>query len=195
VNERRSGVNERQAPGFTLFEVLAAVVVLGLTVTILARSAIQGMDYEGDASRRLAASLIADQLLFEVESAMAAGNPPELGPREVDNPAEDEFLRVVEVSPLDPAMLGMAELLLPPGAEAGRPQPGTVETLPQLLLVNVRVSWEIGLTEQAVTRTSFAYDATAAIEALASADFGAEDETEDLTEDEKFEEEDVEDDR
>ena len=55
--------------GFSLFEVLAAVAILALTVTMLARGAIQGMGYEGDASRRFTASLIADQLLFEERAA------------------------------------------------------------------------------------------------------------------------------
>ena len=73
-------------------------------------------------------------------------------------------------------------------ARRARLQRGTAETLPQLLLVTVRVSWAVGLTEQAVTRTSFAYDATAAIDALAAADVGEDDATEDLTDDEGREE-------
>lgn len=182
--------------GFTLFEVLAAVAVLALTVTMLARGAIQGMRYEGDASRRLAASLIADQLLFELESSLAVGILPELGQREVENPADDEFLRVVEVSPLEPAMLGMPDLFLPPGAEGEAPARGEGTALPELRMLTVRVSWEDGLAEQAVTRTSFAYDATAAIDALAAASADAERRAEDEAEerDDDFDDEDDDDD-
>jgi prepilin-type N-terminal cleavage/methylation domain-containing protein len=162
-----------QRRGFTLFEVLAAVAILALSVTLLARGAIQGMGYEGDASRRLAASLIADQLLFEIESTIAVGSLPEVGRQEGENPGDDEFLRVVEVAPLELAMLGMADLFLPPGEEPGTPRPRGGTPLPELLLVTVRVSWEDGLTEQAVTRTSFAYDASAAAQALAAAGAGA----------------------
>jgi prepilin-type N-terminal cleavage/methylation domain-containing protein len=158
-----------QRQGFTLFEVLAAVAILALSVTLLARGAIQGMGYEGDASRRLAASLIADQLLFEVESGIAAGGVPEVGRQEGENPNDDEFMRVVEVAPLELAALGMADLFLPPSEEAGTPPARGSTPLPDLLLVTVRVSWQVGLIEQAVTRTSFAYDATAAVEALAAA--------------------------
>jgi prepilin-type N-terminal cleavage/methylation domain-containing protein len=160
--------------GFTLFEVLAAVAILALSVTLLARGAIQGMGYEGDASRRLAASLIADQLLFEVESGLAAGAIPEVGRQESENSNDDEFTRVVEVAPLELATLGMADLFLPPGEESGTAPARGSTPLPDLLLVTVRVSWEVGLVEQAVTRTSFAYDATAAIEALAAAGTGSE---------------------
>jgi hypothetical protein len=149
------------------------VAILALSVTLLARGAIQGMGYEGDASRRLAASLIADQLLFEVESALAVGSLPEVGRQEGENPDDDEFMRIVEVAPLDLATLGMADLFLPPGAEAGTPRPRGATPLPDLLLVTVRVSWEDGLSEQAVTRTSFAYDASAAAQALAAAGAGS----------------------
>jgi hypothetical protein len=67
----------------------------------------------------------------------------------------------------------MADLFLPPGAEAGTPRPRGATPLPDLLLVTVRVSWEDGLSEQAVTRTSFAYDASAAAQALAAAGAGS----------------------
>jgi len=156
---------------FTLFEVLAAVVVLGLTVTMLARGAIQGLGAEGDASRRLSASFIADQLLYDVESQLALGNVPEVGTTEPEGAEDDGFLRSVEVTPLDLATLGIPDLYAPPGEKPGRtPAPGAAGAFPTLLLVNVRVAWEVGLDqEQAVTRTTIAYDATAAIEALASA--------------------------
>lgn len=156
---------------FTLFEVMAAVAVLGFAVTMLARGAIAGMGYEGDASRRLAASLIADRALFEVESAFALGAVPEIGRQESET--EDEFRLAVEVAPLDPAALGIGALFATDpaaGARAGAAAgaPPAQGNAPTLLLVSVRVAWTEGLTEQAVTRTTFAFDATAAAAALGS---------------------------
>jgi hypothetical protein len=154
---------------FTLFEVLAAVVVLGLAAPLLFRISIEGMQYEGDASRRLAASLLADRALFEVESALALGATPAVGREES---AEGEFLLAVEVAPLDPAQLGIGELFAPaeaaPGAPAPRAAPpaASAQAALGLLLVSVRVAWSDGVFEREVTRTTFAYDAQAAVAAL-----------------------------
>jgi len=175
-------VSERRTRhGFTLFEVMAAVAVLGFAVAMLARGAIAGMQYEGDASRRLAGSLIADRALFEVESALALGGVPPVGRQESE--AGDEFLLAVEVLPLDPAQLGIGALFAPepatPGSSPAPSQPGTpvsaAAAAPVLLLVSVRVAWLEGLAEQAVTRTTFAVDTTAAQQALGS---GSEEATE-----------------
>lgn len=153
-------------PGFTLLEVMAAVAVLGFTVAMLARGAIQGMRYEGDASRRLAASLIADRVLFEVESTLALGALPQVGHQERE---EGEFRLSLEVAPLDPAALGLAGLFTREPASAGAPPPTPPAEVPKLLLVTVQVAWTEGLAEQAVARTTFAYDASAAAEALEAA--------------------------
>jgi prepilin-type N-terminal cleavage/methylation domain-containing protein len=154
--------------GFTLLEVLAAVAVLGFTVTMLARGAIQGMRYEGDASRRLAASLIADRALFEVESALALGALPQVGHQEREE--GDEFRLSLDVAPLDPAALGIGALFTSQPAETGAAPSSAQSAVPQLLLVTVQVAWTEGLTEQAVTRTTFGYDASAAAEALGAAE-------------------------
>jgi hypothetical protein len=148
--------------------VLAAVAVLGFTVAMLARGAIQGMRYEGDASRRLAASLIADRALFGVESALAIGALPELGHQEQEE--GDEFRLSLDVAPLDPAALGIGALFTAQPAEAGAAPSSAQAAVPQLLLVTVRVAWTEGLTEQAVTRTTFAYDASAAAQALGASE-------------------------
>ena len=146
---------------------MAAVAVLGFTVAVLARGAIQGMRYEGDASRRLAASLIADRALFEVESTLALGALPQVGHQEREE--GEEFRLSLEVAPLDPAALGLAGLFTREPASGGAPPPTPPAEVPKLLLVTVQVAWTEGLAEQAVTRTTFAYDASAAAEALGAA--------------------------
>jgi prepilin-type N-terminal cleavage/methylation domain-containing protein len=162
----------RSAAGFTLLEVLAAVALLGFTVAMLARGAIQGMRYEGDASRRLAASLIADRALFEVEATLAIGALPELGHQEREE--NEEFRLSLDVAPLDPAALGIGPLFTGQPSEAGSPPTAVRSDVPTLLLVTVQVAWTEGLVEQAVTRTTFAYDASAAADALESSGAAAE---------------------
>ncbi len=150
--------------GFTLLEVMAAVAVLGLVYVVVARVAIQGLQTEGDASRRLRASLLADRALSDLELELAGGAAPKVGETET---TEEEFTVVVEVSPFD---IGS---VLQEGAGADqRPgaQTSTLELLsptarggiPTLLSIHARVKWIEGVSEREVTRTSFVFDAEAA---------------------------------
>jgi prepilin-type N-terminal cleavage/methylation domain-containing protein len=64
---------ELRERGFTLFEVMAAVLVLGMLYAVLANAAMQGLQSEGETRRRLQASLIADRALAEIETQLALG--------------------------------------------------------------------------------------------------------------------------
>lgn len=156
--------------GFTLLEVLVAVALLGLVVSVLAGSAIQGMSYEGDAARRLRASLLADRALWQVEAALKLGAPPQPGHEESQE--GEEFRISVDVQPLDLSQAGLGALLLPAPEAPGvsRPEPGsdgaTAAALMPLYQVFVRVSWIEGLREREVTRSTFAFDGSAAAQAL-----------------------------
>jgi prepilin-type N-terminal cleavage/methylation domain-containing protein len=156
--------------GFTLIEVMVGVAILGLAVTMLARSAIQGMSYEGDASRRLRASLIADRTLAQVETALKLGTPPPLGHQESQE--ADEYQLTLDVQPLDLAQAGLGALLAPPPGQ-GEAAPAAAALAPAaplpLYTIQIRVGWVEGLAEQSVTRTTFAYDASAALQALGAA--------------------------
>jgi prepilin-type N-terminal cleavage/methylation domain-containing protein len=153
-----------RSAGFTLLEVLAAVAILGIVYVVVARGAIQGLQLEGDASRRLRASLLADRVLTDLELELAAGSAPRVGETEA---SEEEFTVVVEVSPFDVASM------LPSGAEeGGRPtaSPASHQLLgpsvrggsPTLLSIAVFVRWIEGVSQQQVTRSSFVFDASAA---------------------------------
>ena len=83
--------------GFTLLEVLVAVALLGVVVSVLARSAIQGMSYEGDAARRTRASLLADRTLFRVEAALSS----DLRQPVHQESEEGEFQVLLDVQPLE----------------------------------------------------------------------------------------------
>jgi hypothetical protein len=143
---------------------MAAVAVLGLVYVVLARGAMQGLRTEGDASRRLRATLLADRVLNDLELELAGGATPQVGEQET---SEEEFTVLVEVSPFD------ATSLLPDTPDEGEPpaastpprellEPPLRGGAPALLSIVVRVAWIDGISEREVTRTSFAFDAQAA---------------------------------
>lgn len=159
------------AGGFTLLEVLVAVAVLGILYSVLGRVAIQHLQYEGEAARRLEASLLADAAVLEIESQAALGVAPPLGQQET--PLDGGYLLVVEVIPLE---LAIPEPELPRGREA---PPGTAGDPPVSLLefrdargqpalrrVELRVLWQEGAGERSVRRTTFALDRALASEVL-----------------------------
>ena len=151
--------------GFTLLEVMAAVVILGLVYVVLARGAMQGLQTEGDASRRLRASLLADRILNGMELSLAQGSAPTLGQTET---IEEEFTVVTEVNPFDVATL-LEDATGEPVSSASelellKPTRGGT---PMVLSITVRVAWTEGISEQQVTRDSFAFDLDAATPLLA----------------------------
>jgi len=161
-----------RARGFTLLEVIAAVAVLALVYTSLARAAMQGLANQGDASRRLRASLLADQALAQIEALLAAGTAPPLGQSEAPSPDED-FAITVEVRAFEDFALALAATEAEPGAaprraperDEGSREETTRALLaappggaPPLLEIAVRVRWIEGVHEQEVSRTTFAAD-------------------------------------
>lgn len=158
----------RARRGFTLFEVMAAVIVLGLLYSLLASSAIGGLRAEGTSRRRLEASLLADQGLYELEGQILLGSLPEIGSSEEEL---DEYFVTVNVQPFDPTPFLPQETeerdapttrsLLDPPANAD-------ESL--LRILEVVVSWSEGLDEYRVVRTTFAYDVAAVSPLLGSLD-------------------------
>lgn len=175
---------QRARRGFTLLEVMAAVAVLGLVTVVLARLQAQGAMAEGEARRRMEASLRADRVLADLEATWAAGAPIAPDRREA---REDGFDVVVDVAPFEAERFGLADLLAEPGADAPRGAPELPPVGPPALLtaegrrappvfvVTVTVSWLEGAEELATTRTTFAFDRQAAaplLEPVAGQDGG-----------------------
>lgn len=160
----------RARTGFTLFEVLAAVLVLGLIYTWLASINIEGLRAEGTSRRRLEASLLADAALATVEEAIALGTTPPLGATEE---TQGDYQVSVSAAPID-ITPWLGEDALPPEGVSQ-----SLLTLPTsgdeafLRRIDVAVRWIEGVDEYEVHRTTFAYDTSA----LASL-FPAEGETE-----------------
>jgi prepilin-type N-terminal cleavage/methylation domain-containing protein len=142
--------------GFTLLEVLLAVGVLAMVYTVLAGSAMQALRAEGEANRRLRASLLADGILTEMEAELASGTAPQLGREERE---EDEFTVTVEVSPLALALKQEAGTRPRSASLLSSGRRGDTSPLRQ---IQVKVAWVEGINDLAVTRTSFALDMEAA---------------------------------
>lgn len=148
----------RRSTGFTLFEVLAAVLILGLFYTVLADQAVRGLRSEGIDRRRTTASDIADARLVDLETLIASGAPLESLQEETE---EGDFRVLVEVLPED------VEALMPPPPDAAPIPPG--EPAGPRLLVDERgdsrlyrllvvVSWEESEQPHEVRRTSWDFD-------------------------------------
>ena len=144
----------RAERGLTLLEVLAAVALLGLFYTLLAKAATQGFIAEGETRRRFEASLLADQTLAELETLLASGEPLD----GVGGETEAGIYRIeVDVSPF-PMPEGFAELELEadgvpslfPAADDPTPAP--------LSQIEVTVSWSGSLGIRAVRRVTLALD-------------------------------------
>jgi prepilin-type N-terminal cleavage/methylation domain-containing protein len=169
--------------GFTLLEVLAAVAILGIAYITLGSSGIQGLQHEGEARRRLEASLLADSVLFDIEDAIEWHVAPPLGDEERE---EGDFTIAVKVSPFsivvpeetgkDGKRLGDARSRLGGSGEQAQPPvipgpsllggdsgPGAVSPLRR---IDVHITWNEGFGERSVTRTTFALDHDAALGTL-----------------------------
>lgn len=147
----------RAERGLTLLEVLAAVALLGLFYTLLARAATQGFIAEGETRRRFEASLLADRKLAEIETLLISGQPLD----EVELETEEDLYRIeVEIAPF-PMPEAFADLELEAdGVPSLFPEPDDPAE-PPINQIDVTVSWFDGLGERAVRRTTLALDVVA----------------------------------
>lgn len=144
--------------GFTLFEVLAAVLILGLIYTVLADRAVRGLRSEGIDRRRTEAAALADARLVDLETLLASGAP--LEPLQ-DETLEGDYRVYVEILPED------VEALLPPPPEELAREPGE-DAAPRLLVddqgesrlyrILVAVSWDESGQPQEVRRITWDFD-------------------------------------
>ncbi|MBW2269174.1 MAG: prepilin-type N-terminal cleavage/methylation domain-containing protein [Deltaproteobacteria bacterium] len=154
MRNRTSTTLARQG-GFTLLEVLAAVALLGIVFTALARSASVGVLSEGDSRRRLEASLVADLQLAELELAALSGETPELGVTETEL---DDLSIVIETQPWSlPEWLqdesgasdSTVSSVLGDGTEGN---PGAIRE------IRLSVTWFDGVNERSVERVTYTVD-------------------------------------
>jgi prepilin-type N-terminal cleavage/methylation domain-containing protein len=154
-------IQEPTRRGFTLVEVMAAVLVLGLLYTVLAGAAMRGLRSEGMDRRRANAEMIADREIMTIETELATGLPLEDGLLERE---EEPYKVSSNVEPFDVLSL----LPAPLHAEIVR---GTDPKAPSVLhdergqsrirRISVVVEWDEAGEPDAVERTTFAYDISA----------------------------------
>lgn len=164
-------MTRRAERAFTLLEVMAAVAILGIVYAYLARATSQGILTAGESRWRLEASLVADQVLSDLERNMATDGTLPLGETEFE---VDGFAVKQTISPLElpPELLAEDE---PDQASRSRSSPGASPasllagdgSTPGILRqIRVRVGWFDGVQEQSLVRYSFGYDASAALPLL-----------------------------
>ena len=147
--------------GFTLIEVMGAVLVLGLLFTWLASVAMIGLRSEGTDRRRADAELVADLELSTIEASVTAGQMPKDGRTERD---EEPFRVLVEVAPAD--VLGLLPASLAKDIAKTR-DPRAPSVLhdergeSRVRRVSVVVEWDEAGEPAQVERTTFAYDKSA----------------------------------
>ena len=159
--------------GLTLLEVLAAFLIFSIVFTVLVGTSQTAVHSQGLALRRLEASLIADEVLADLEVQIQQRLTPIL----VDPDAREIFEVEVTSSPF----------AAPAAAEGAAPAPAAPDALslagagggaamlaasfpeaaPYLLRYDVVVRWQEAEGPQQVGRTTFAFDWETASVALA----------------------------
>jgi prepilin-type N-terminal cleavage/methylation domain-containing protein len=144
--------------GFTLIEVMGAVLVLGLVFTWLASVAMMGLRSEGTDRRRADAELVADLEISTIEASVTAGQMPKDGRIERD---EEPFRVLVEVAPTDVLSLLPASLAKDIAKNSDPRAPSVLHDErgeSRVRRVSVVVEWDEAGEPAQVERTTFAYD-------------------------------------
>jgi len=147
--ERKSSPTRPGRAGFTLIEVLAAVALLGILYSVLARVAIEGLRAEGESERRLEASLLADELV----SGLAGLPVPPVGRSET---IQGDFTIASEVTLFQiPTQWGTGILEGPEPLLLAAAPDGGVQALRS---VQITISWLEAASERHVSRTTYLLD-------------------------------------
>jgi prepilin-type N-terminal cleavage/methylation domain-containing protein len=165
-----TAAGRRREAGFSLLEVLGAIAILGIWFAIISEIAMLGLRNEGRSHRAMLASLVADEVLAEMEIAMLSGQWPEVSS---DEQERDGYTIRTNVQPYE------LELPEPETTRSSRRRDGkgggpfqrlggnSANAESPLLSVKIEVLWFEGNGEDSVTRETFAVDLSQAAQALA----------------------------
>lgn len=151
---------KRDSAAFTLLEVMAAVAIVAIVFTTLARVANEGLRSQGVSKRRLEASLIADHEVSKFDFQFGIGNvAPEIGESTSE---QDQFSITISVTPFDVASA------IPEGG-FGDTDPEKKATFTGVLgddvspvrAIEIAVTWQEGADEYRVIRNTFGIDRAA----------------------------------
>jgi hypothetical protein len=144
--------------GLTLLEVLAAAMIFAMVMTVLISTSTTAVRSVGVSARRLEASLLADDIIADLEIQMKQGIAPEVDESESETGPysvrilRSEFSQDPGASDEESAGLGIAAML---GADLP-------EVATHLKQYDLEISWFEQNGPQTVTRTTFAFDWQAA---------------------------------
>jgi hypothetical protein len=164
----------RNEAGLTLLEVLAAVMIFAMVMTVLIGTSTNAVHHVGVSSRRLEADLFADKLLSDLEIQIKQGMAPEIEEGEFTSEQFSIRMMRTEIFPDDPGAAAASAIPLTGlGASAGGDILSLLSTaLPEvaghLMQYDIEVSWLEQNGHQTITRTTFAFDWQAAQTELAA---------------------------
>ena len=159
---------QRGEAGLTLLEVLAAVMIFAMVMTVLIGTSTNAVHHVGLSSRRLEADLFADNLLSDLEIQIKQGIAPEIEDGEFTNEQFSIRMTMTEIFSEDPGSAGApANSPAGIGASAGGDilsllSSALPEVANHLRQYDIEVSWLEQNGQQSVTRTTFAFDWQAA---------------------------------
>ncbi len=143
----------RLAAGLTLLEILAATLIFAMVMTVLIGTSSTAVHRVGVSARRLEASLVADEILADLEIQMKQGLAPEA---DESVSLRDPFeIRVVRSGLIGDGADGAAGIGLELASLVGAELPEVAKYLKQY---DIEVRWTEQSGPQSVTRTTFAYD-------------------------------------
>lgn len=155
------------ADGFTLLEVLGALLIFFVVMTVLVGTSSEASIRIRDVVTRLEASELADRELAAIEAALANQQPP---PEDREQEVDDFFVRVWSTPALDdlggsapPSNAGgTSDPLALLGSGGGGLGPMIAMQVPGidvfLLRYDIRVEWGDELAPSSVGRTTYAFD-------------------------------------
>ena len=173
--EREAHRSGRARRGFTLFEVLAAALILVLVGTLSIGSMNADLGRMSDARRRLEAGRLADRALADFEAMLFDGSAPEV---QSETEEVDGFVVTRRVTPFG-LFFAMTEDEVEEAPRLGDAvDDGAVKPffpalasefpgLPKhLRMIHVKVEWGNEMAPEKVERSTLAFDHQAALEAL-----------------------------
>ena len=144
------GTRKKTVRGLTLLEVLAAVMIFAMVMTVLVSTSSNAVHHVGVSARRLEADLVVDSLLAELEVQIKQGLAPPIDKEEFIS--EQYSIRMV-MTDLVPAEQNAAV-----GGALSLVASALPEVVGYLKQYDIEVSWIEPRGAQSVRRTTFAFD-------------------------------------